>query len=154
MRQEILWRKASQQLNSLKAYQLLLALEPLTPRILGPFLPINEERKMKLIKIVAIILAITIPLNLASSAHAGLWTDFKEGFKKFYGKFKKDAKTSGEAVRKDSKKFGKDVSEDARKAGAEIKQGTKKMGDSISEGAKSTTKEIKNVFRKAKEKLE
>ncbi|TFG94695.1 MAG: hypothetical protein E4H13_14495 [Calditrichales bacterium] len=98
---------------------------------------------MKLIKIVAIILAITIPLNLASNADAGLWTDFKAGCKKFYSKFKKDSKKSGKAV-----------SEDARKAGADIKQDAKKMMDAISEGAKSTTKDIKNTFNKAKKQLD
>jgi gas vesicle protein len=118
------------------------------------FFKIDAEREMKLIKVVAIILAITISLNLASSAHAGLWTDFKVGFKKFYSKFKKDAKTSGDAVKKDFKNFGEDAGEDARKAGADIKRDAKKMGDAISEGAESATKEIKNAFKKAKEKLE
>lgn len=117
------------------------------------FFKINEACEMKLIKIVAIILAITIPLNLASNADAGLWTDFKEGFKKFYHKFKKGAKTSGEVIKKDSKKIGSDISQDFRKAGAEIKNDSKEMGRTISEGAKSTTKEIKSVFTKAKEKL-
>jgi gas vesicle protein len=117
------------------------------------FFKINAEREMKLIKVVAIILAITVPLNLASSVHAGLWTDFKAGFKKFYSKFKKDAKTSGEAVKKDFKNLGEDAGKDARKAGADIQRDAKKMGDAISEGAESVTKEIKNAFKKAKEKL-
>ena len=49
---------------------------------------------MKPIKIVAIILAVTIPLTLAVDAYGGLWTDIKTGFKKFYGKFKKDTQTA------------------------------------------------------------
>lgn len=109
---------------------------------------------MKLIKIIAIVLTLTIPLSPAGDADAGLWTDFKEGIKKFYGRFKKDAKNSGEIIKKDSGKIAKDISRDARKAGAEIKTDTKKMMDEISAGAKSATKEIKNAFKKAKEKLE
>jgi len=108
---------------------------------------------MKPIKIVAIILAITIFLSLAGDADAGLWTDFKEGIKKFFSKFKRDAKTSGEIIKKDSGKIGKDISRDARKAGDEIKQSSKEMGRTISNEAKSATTEIKNAFKKAKEKL-
>jgi len=117
------------------------------------FFKISEAREMKLIKVVAIILAITISLNLADNAHAGLWTDFKAGFKKYYHKFVKDVKTPGKEIKQDSKNMGNDISRDVRKAGAEIKQDTKKMGDAISKGAKSTLKDLKNTFGKAKEKL-
>ena len=37
---------------------------------------------MKPIKITAIILLVMFPLNLVAAAQAGLWTDFKKGFKK------------------------------------------------------------------------
>ena len=109
---------------------------------------------MKLVKITALILIIAIPLTLADRAQAGLWTDFKEGLKKFYGKFKKETSTSGKAIKEDFKKAGSDISQDARKAGAGIKQSSKEIGREISEGAKSATKEIKNTFNEFKKKLD
>jgi len=109
---------------------------------------------MKLVKITALILIIVIPIHLADSAHAGLWTDVKEGFKKFYSKFKKEAKTSSESIKADSKKIGGDISQDARQAGAEIKQSSKDIGREISEGARSATKEIKSTFNQFKKKLD
>ena len=117
------------------------------------FILIDKERGMKPIKIIAIILVVTIPLTLAVDAYGGLWTDIKTGFKKFYGKFKKDTQTAGETIKKDSGKIGKDMSRDARKAGAEIKASSKQMGRNISEEAKGATKELKNAFEEVKEKF-
>ena len=109
---------------------------------------------MKLVKITALILIFVIPLTLADRAHAGLWTDFKEGFKKFYGKFKKETGTSGKAIKEDFKKAGSDISQDTRKAGAAIKQSSKEIGQTISDDAKSATKELKNTFNQFKKKLD
>ena len=43
---------------------------------------IFEGKIMKPIKITAIILLVMFPLSLVAAAQAGLWTDFKKGFKK------------------------------------------------------------------------